>query len=258
MPEIGDTLREARMRAKIDISEVEAETKIRAKYLRALENEEWGLLPGSTFVKTFLRTYAEYLGLDGRHLIEEYKARYEPMSTSEMAPFTPALGERPRERFRPRGPGRGTVVGAVVVTLVALLFLLGKFFPDNNGSGSSNTVAGTTTTPKHRAAKKHAAAPAPAPKPTKVKLQVVPTAAVWVCLEDGNGKRLIGGTLIDPQTPKHTYTAKKFRITLGNSQVSMKVDGKTLGVPARPGPVGYVVTPRGRTELPTGKQPTCA
>src|SRR2546421_563691 len=46
MPEIGETLREARMRAKIDVSEVEATTKIRAKYLRALENEEWGLAPG--------------------------------------------------------------------------------------------------------------------------------------------------------------------------------------------------------------------
>ena len=65
MPEIGATLREARMRARIDVSEIEAQTKIRAKYLRALENEEWGLLPGPTFVKSFLRTYAQALGLDG-------------------------------------------------------------------------------------------------------------------------------------------------------------------------------------------------
>ena len=56
MPEIGVTLREARMRAGIDIAEVESRTKIRAKYLRALENEEWSLLPGTTFVKSFLRT----------------------------------------------------------------------------------------------------------------------------------------------------------------------------------------------------------
>ena len=51
MPEIGATLREARMRARIDVSEIEAQTKIRAKYLRALENEEWDLLPGPTFVQ---------------------------------------------------------------------------------------------------------------------------------------------------------------------------------------------------------------
>jgi hypothetical protein len=56
MQAIGDTLREARMRQKIDIADVEAATKIRAKYLRALENEEFGLLPGPTFVRTFLRS----------------------------------------------------------------------------------------------------------------------------------------------------------------------------------------------------------
>ena len=52
------------MRQRLDIADVEASTKIRAKYLRALENEEFGMLPGPTFVKTFLRTYAEALGLD--------------------------------------------------------------------------------------------------------------------------------------------------------------------------------------------------
>ncbi len=47
------------MRAKIDINEVEVRTKIRAKYLRAIENEEWDLLPGEVYVKSFLRTYGD-------------------------------------------------------------------------------------------------------------------------------------------------------------------------------------------------------
>ena len=55
MADIGTTLREARIRARIDISEVEARTKIRAKYLRAIENEEWDLLPGPVYVKSFLQ-----------------------------------------------------------------------------------------------------------------------------------------------------------------------------------------------------------
>src|SRR5438270_4060241 len=104
MPEIGATLREARMRARIDVSEIEAQTKIRAKYLRALENEEWSLLPGPTFVKSFLRTYAQYLGLDARMLVEEYKRRYErPNEPSE--PFSAPLA-RDRERRRPGVPAR--------------------------------------------------------------------------------------------------------------------------------------------------------
>ena len=87
MPEIGATLREARMRARIDVSEIEAQTKIRAKYLRALENEEWGLLPGPTFVKSFLRTYAQALELDGKALVEEYRLEHERPSDAMLAPI---------------------------------------------------------------------------------------------------------------------------------------------------------------------------
>ena len=74
MADIGSLLRETRIRKKIDITTVEDATKIRAKYLRALENEEWVVLPGPTYVKTFLRTYAQFLGLDPRLLVEEYRA----------------------------------------------------------------------------------------------------------------------------------------------------------------------------------------
>src|ERR671936_1418925 len=115
MPEIGTTLREARMRQRIDISEIESETKIRAKYLRALENEEWDLLPGPTYVKSFLRTYAEALGLDGKLLIEEYKLRHERLSDVELQPIRPPGAREPRRRRRgggARGRGGGPGAGA--------------------------------------------------------------------------------------------------------------------------------------------------
>src|ERR687884_1267879 len=110
MPDIGPTLREARMRQRIDISKVESETKIRAKYLRALENEEWQLLPGPTYVKSFLRTYADYLELDSRRLVEDYKLRFERPRAGDAVGFgglQPGGGPRrppPRPR-RPRSAG---------------------------------------------------------------------------------------------------------------------------------------------------------
>src|SRR3954469_18885819 len=128
MAGIGDTLREARMRQRLDIADVEERTKIRAKYLRALENEEFGMLPGSTFVKTFLRTYAEVLGLDPHVLVEEYRAAYEPRDEAEVQPIAPgAQAPRARERDRPRryggGPGPGTVLVGALVALIALLLV---------------------------------------------------------------------------------------------------------------------------------------
>src|SRR3954465_5698023 len=126
MADIGETLREARMRRRIDMTEVEGATKIRAKYLRALENEEWDLLPGPTFVKTFLRTYAEYLELDPRMLVEEYRQRYERPSTQHLTPFGPAMGGRRARRPR-RSVGPFIVVLLGVVVLLAALYGLGKW-----------------------------------------------------------------------------------------------------------------------------------
>src|ERR1700748_2926925 len=121
MPEIGETLRETRMRRRIDMTEVEAATKIRAKYLRALENEEWDLLPGPTFVKTFLRTYAEYLDLDPRLLVEEYRQRYERPSTRDVTP-----SERVRGGGRRQPPRRHW--GPVIVIAIGVLALLAALY----------------------------------------------------------------------------------------------------------------------------------
>src|SRR5579859_5870957 len=143
MAEIGSSLREARMRARIDISEVEASTKIRAKYLRAIENEEWDLLPGPVYVKSFLRTYGDFLGVDSRLLVDEFKRRYERPADQDLRPISSLGRERVRRRRRPRlGP-----VGVIVLALIAVagaLYVVGVVL-----GGSSTT---TTSTPANSAA----------------------------------------------------------------------------------------------------------
>src|SRR5450432_2440793 len=104
MADIGAMLREARMREHRDIAEFEARTKIRAKYLRALEDEEWALLPGYTFTKAFLRTYADMLGLDGRMLVDEFKRQYKDPSELDLAPVLPSRREARRSRDRSPAP----------------------------------------------------------------------------------------------------------------------------------------------------------
>src|ERR1035438_8945183 len=139
MADIGATLREARMRARIDITEVETRTKIRAKYLRAMENEEWDLLPGEVYVKSFLRTYGDYLGLDTRQLIDDFKRRYERPSDHELRPITPRSRERDRRPRRPRVPPWVLVTLVLVLVVAALAWV---------GSHANNTgkLAQTTTT----------------------------------------------------------------------------------------------------------------
>ncbi|HEY2317712.1 MAG TPA: helix-turn-helix domain-containing protein [Solirubrobacteraceae bacterium] len=255
MADIGATLREARMRAKIDINEVETRTKIRAKYLRAIENEEWGLLPGDVYVKSFLRTYSEYLGLDSRQLLDDYKRRYERPSDHELKPITPLGRERERQR-QPRGPliPPWVLIGVVLVGVVVALYFLGV-----KKNGENSTTTGThaqTTTPKKPA--KHRATHHTRTVASTVKLQLTPTGAVYVCLVDGKGKRLIPGQIFNVGQSIPVKTASKLLLTLGNASVKMKVNGVAVTVPATGSPVGFDLTPGSHTMLPAAKQPQCA
>lgn len=103
MFEIGNTLREARLRRGLDILDCEAETKIRAKYLRAMEDEQFDLMPSPTYVRGFLRTYAEFLDLDGRLVLDEYESRF---ATYQLSPDSPGRQSRPARSGGDLGPRR--------------------------------------------------------------------------------------------------------------------------------------------------------
>src|SRR5512144_2824406 len=257
MPEIGTTLREARMRQRIDISEVEAETKIRAKYLRALENEEWNLLPGPTYVKSFLRTYADALGLDGRLLVEEYKLRHERLSDIELQPITPPrVRDRDRRRRPRRGIPRGWIVAVVVLGLLAALYALGR----NSDDGASPSVtkpatttatgSGATGTTPSKQRSSGAKGGATTRRSRVVRLQIVPTGPVFVCLENAAGRRLVNGVVLQPGAAQPTYRSTRFRLTLGNGNAQLRINGRTRIVPAVAAGIGYEITKgRGRRTL---------
>ncbi len=110
MFEIGNTLREARLRRGLDILDCEAETKIRAKYLRAMEEEQFDLMPSPTYVRGFLRTYADFLDLDGRLVLDEYESRFGAYSLSQEAgarSARPPRSDSGPTRRTPEPPRRG-------------------------------------------------------------------------------------------------------------------------------------------------------
>ena len=103
MFEIGSSLREARTRQGLDLNEMEFRTKVRAKYLRALEDEQFDQLPGHTYIKGFLRTYADSLGMDGQLYVDEYNSRY---VVGERGPAAPDARASPQ-------PGGGASASSV-------------------------------------------------------------------------------------------------------------------------------------------------
>ncbi len=246
------------MRAKIDINEVERRTKIRAKYLRALENEEWDLRPGEVYVKSFLRTYGDFLGLDSRQLLDDYKRRYERPSDQELRPITPRSRERDRERRR-RGPlvPPWAVIGLVLVAVVVALYFVGRKPGGSPGSTATHSNSSNQRQHRHNTSPHRAVAKTPT-VPKKVKLQLVATGQVYVCLVDGAGKPLIPGVIFSPGQSIPTKTSSKLLLTLGNASVRMTVNGKPVAVTPSSSAIGYLLTPTSHAMLPASQQPRCA
>jgi cytoskeleton protein RodZ len=261
MPEIGETLREARMRRRIDMTEVESATKIRAKYLRALENEEWDLLPGPTFVKSFLRTYSEYLELDSRMLVEEYRQRFERPSTQDLTPFTTGIGRagrRRRARVARIGPGVVTVLG--VALLLGALYLLGSWGEDDEPGAGSNPMEEAAPPARERSEEpEEPRERREERRPRRVRLQLRATGAVYVCLVDARGRQVIDEETLSPGTRTRTFTSRSFRTNFGNNNVRMRVNGRTYRVAASSDPIGYELRPGRRPRrLPNAARPDCS
>ncbi len=120
MFEIGTSLREARLRKSIEIPDAERDTKIRAKYLRALETESFDILPGQAYIKSFLKAYADYLDLDGQLFVDEYTSRF---WIDEEPGAIRTRRIRIREHHHKRAERRMvllTVVGIAVVTALVI------------------------------------------------------------------------------------------------------------------------------------------
>ena len=118
MFEIGNSLREARLRQGIDYARVEADTMIRGKYLQGLEEERFEVLPGETYVKGFLRTYADYLGLDGQLYVDEFNSRF---ASADEPPPQPRARARQRARTVEANFIAVALAGIVAVTLLVVV-----------------------------------------------------------------------------------------------------------------------------------------
>ena len=149
MFEIGNSLREARVRRGVDFAQAELATKIRGKYLRALEEEHFEVLPAETYVKGFLRTYAEYLGLDGQLYVDEYNSRF-VIGEEQSEARARRSAARPQKRHR--RIETNVVLGALAAIAILMVIVISAW----KASGGKPQSTPTTT-----AAKTSTGAPAP-------------------------------------------------------------------------------------------------
>ncbi len=186
MFEIGSSLRTAREQRKLDLADVEQVTHIRRKYLQALEDERFDVLPGEAYVKGFLRTYADQLGLDGQRFVEEYNERFPAPEAPEAAPLV---------RVRPR---RRVLDARLVVIPLAVAIGLFVWRAASGGGGHEKAATPSVPTPVHVAVstlKRRPPAP-PRPRPARFDL-VASRGPCWLSVRLGSdsGRLLYERTL---------------------------------------------------------------
>ena len=249
---VGKTLREAREKRGVELAEVEATTRIRARFLRAIEAGDWGALPGEAYARGFIRTYGDYLGLDGGGLAEQHRLEVGADKPGESLlgadPMQPRVAMAPRRRLGPR------VLAAIVsAVLVAVLVAVGLTAGDEEAPSPSSPAPAEVATQQARN-------PSPPPRepPSGLSLHLTATGEVWVCVLNSGGRPLVEGQILGAGAEAGPFRSGSFTVALGNGEVAMTVNGRQASIPSTPSPIGYTIGTGGELrELSDGERPTC-
>ena len=229
MFDIGSSLREARLRQELDFPELEERTKIRPKYLRALEDERFDILPAPTYVRGFLRAYADALGLDGQPFVDEYNVRF--AVSEEDAPIR-ARRVPVQRRDRGARQSRIAVFALFAIGVATALVIAAWRFGGPEGESVPGLAAqnGTHVTQKPSTSGQ-----------TRLTVRAV-SGGSWMEVRAGSsaGKLLYSGTLERGQ--RKTFEGVRLQLALAEPQnVAVRLNGNRVELPVG---TTFVVTPQ--------------
>lgn len=247
MNTIGEVLRNARETKGVGLSKAEDDTKIRRKYLQALEDGKYDVLPGRVYTKGFLRIYAKYLGLDDVQILNDYSQSMLPQVASTKPTASKVKKTRPRTV---KGDKRSAYILTFATVCIALLILAayGYFFSKNTPQSTNvgdkpktaakpnaGQVDNGQTAPQNQG-DKGVTPPAPKtenpisqpPADSKVELKLVGTSGVCWTKVIVDGTAAFQGNIYSGDTK--VFSGETIRLTLGNAgAVEVFQNGLSLG-----------------------------
>lgn len=235
MFEIGSSLREARERRELELADIERDTRIRTKYLQALEDDRFDRLPAPAYAKAFLRTYADYLDLEAQRFVDEYETRFAPTEEPQAAPLV---------RIQRPGHLRRRLLLALPVALVVGLVVWGF----SRGGGQHHrpgAAAGASPPVPHARVRTvtHPRATRSANPTARIALAAT-RGPCWltVRLRSQTGRLVFERTLEPGQQVR--FSGRRLWIRLGAPwNLDATLNGKHVPLPAAIGNV--IVTPQG-------------
>jgi hypothetical protein len=247
---IGAVLGEARACAGLDLRTAEEQTKIRVRYLQALEDEHWDDLPSPAYAKGFLRTYAQWLGLDAEALVDEFRRQVEGGTGGSAYPLArPAQGHRRAPGRDGRGVPKAVVAIALVLGVVAALITIGLLTggddapapdPDRGGPAESTDRGGRGDNRDARSA-----------NDKTVVLELRVREPVEVCLVGGGGEALIDRQVLAAGT-EDEFERRRFELRFPGGfeprQLEVTIAGESRRLPRATGPAAYEIVAPKRVE----------
>lgn len=237
----GEELRRERLIREVTLEEISGATKISIRLLKALESSDLVRLPAPVFTRGFIRAYSRHLGLDPEEMVNAYLADVAPEKGREAG--GPKSG-RLRSRFL---RGRRAAAGTIVVSVAAILLVLGLIARPQRRATATASAASRTVAPV--SFKNVSVSPGPAPAIQQVQRQPAiqqaqqqivapePSSGVSMLLEfeedswtqvSADGQPIFSG-LIKRGTKRQFEARQGFRLTLGNAGgVRVTVDGHAL------------------------------
>ena len=225
MFDIGSSLREARLRQELDFPELEERTKIRPKYLRALEDERFDILPAPTYVKGFLRSYAEALGLDGQPFVDEYNSRFAVGSgDEEVIVRTRRVPVQRSNRRSARESHIAVLALLAIAVLTALVIAAWRF-----GGPEEEKVPGLV--PQNQGLPQQPTGSAASGRVRLVVRAVNGESWMEVRLNSSSGRPLYSGTLERGQ--RQPFQGRRLQLALAKPEnVVVRVNGNRVVLPA--------------------------
>jgi hypothetical protein len=237
---IGRVLRDARERAGLDIPSVEERTKIRGKYLRALEDEEWAVLPSAAYAKGFLRTYASLLGLDGEVLVDEFRRQVDGGRDAAEYPLREQrlAGRRAGD---PAGPRPALVLAIAALVVLGVVLFLGLTGGEEEEPPAGRGGASPAKEKEGKAGDRNRGEPAGSKGSVRLALAI--GSPVEVCLLDASKRELIDGQVIAAGTEEGPWEDERFELRFPSGydrdEVRLELDGKPAGLPRAKGAAAF-------------------
>jgi transcriptional regulator with XRE-family HTH domain len=236
---IGKLLREKREERKLSVADVSAGIKVNKKYIQALEDENFPLIPSQVYAKGFLKAYAHFLGLDAKSLVDElaafYKNREEGNKAAVSAPkitrmiSVPKMPNLPKMPDMPKLKFDKNTMYIALLSFFVLIFLLSIY-----GYVLSHQRRAVLIKANPPATGKIIPAKVPA-KEGKIEVKIETIGRSWLSVTSGT-KELYSETL-EPGM-KLRFVGKEIKVKAGNGgAVKIYKDGNFLGLMGQEGVV---------------------